>query len=116
MFEKSGKFYADWRDKHGKRLRKSFSSARAALLFEREQKELSHPKKTAMRHPSPKFSSPDTTGVRRTAKSTQQSNSSSPQRGRLLLVNSARPTSLKSITRSKAPAMPTRPKQSGQGR
>lgn len=44
MFEKSGKFYADWRAKDGKRTRKSFTSKRAALQYEAEQKELSHPK------------------------------------------------------------------------
>jgi hypothetical protein len=47
MFEKQGKFYADWRDRSGKRLRKSFHSAKAALQFEAEQKELAHPKQTA---------------------------------------------------------------------
>ena len=47
MYEKSGKFYADWRDKSGKRLRKSFTSKRAALQFEAEQKELAHPKSKA---------------------------------------------------------------------
>jgi periplasmic divalent cation tolerance protein len=39
MFEKNGKFYADWRDKKGVRLRKSFLSKRAALLYEAEQKQ-----------------------------------------------------------------------------
>src|SRR5260370_753181 len=47
MFEKQGKFYADWRDQTGARKRKSFTSARAALQFEREQKELAHPKPKA---------------------------------------------------------------------
>jgi hypothetical protein len=30
MFEKQGKFYADWRDRKGNRKRKSFTSARLA--------------------------------------------------------------------------------------
>jgi hypothetical protein len=47
MFEKDGKFYADWRDKRGARKRKSFTSKRAALRHEEEQKELAHPKKRA---------------------------------------------------------------------
>ena len=47
MFEKQGRFYADWRDKSGQRLRKSFTSKRAALQFEAEQKELAHPKSKA---------------------------------------------------------------------
>lgn len=47
MFEKNKKFYADWRDRSGKRLRKSFTSKRAALMFEAEQRELAHPKQNA---------------------------------------------------------------------
>ncbi len=47
MFEKGHKFYADWRDATGKRLRKSFTSRRAALAYEAEQKELAHPKHPA---------------------------------------------------------------------
>ena len=37
MFEKQGKFFADWRDQHGQRKRKSFHTERAALTFEAEQ-------------------------------------------------------------------------------
>jgi len=40
MYEKAGKYYADWRDRSGKRKRKSFASRRAALTFEEEQKEI----------------------------------------------------------------------------
>jgi hypothetical protein len=47
MFEKNGKFYADWRDRTGKRLRLSFNSKRAALQHEAEQKELARPKQRA---------------------------------------------------------------------
>jgi hypothetical protein len=54
MYEKSGKFYADWRDAGGTRLRKSFASKRAALQFETEQKELAHPKTRAQGTQSPK--------------------------------------------------------------
>ena len=56
MFEKGGKFYADWRDSSGKRLRKSFVSKRAALQFEAEQKDATNPKSKALGQPSPKFS------------------------------------------------------------
>jgi hypothetical protein len=56
MFEKQGKFYADWRDRKGNRKRKSFTTARAALRFEEEQKELAHPKTQARRTPLPNFS------------------------------------------------------------
>src|ERR1035437_561563 len=47
MFEKDDKYYADWRNKAGQRLRKSFTSKRAALQREAEQKELAHPKQRA---------------------------------------------------------------------
>jgi hypothetical protein len=46
MFEKDGKFYADWRDQDGHRTRKSFTSKRAALQHEAEQKDLRRPKPT----------------------------------------------------------------------
>lgn len=59
MFEKAGRFYADWRDDNGKRLRKSFTSKRAALQFEAEQKEATHPKHKALGQHSPKFSAPN---------------------------------------------------------
>jgi len=58
MFEKNGKFYADWRDRSGKRLRKSFTSKRAAFQFEAEQKDIAHPKLRALGSPSRKFSAP----------------------------------------------------------
>jgi hypothetical protein len=47
MFEKNGKFFADWRDKQGNRKRRSFKSLRAALSFEAEMKEGTHPKQKA---------------------------------------------------------------------
>jgi len=43
MFEKQGKFYADWRDRTGIRKRKAFTTGRAALRHEAEQKEAAHP-------------------------------------------------------------------------
>jgi hypothetical protein len=58
MFEKSGKYYADWRDRNGKRLRKSFRTPRAALQYEAEQKELTHPKPRAHGQHSPKSFAP----------------------------------------------------------
>jgi periplasmic divalent cation tolerance protein len=41
MFEKNRKFYADWRNGKGVRLRKAFTSERAALKYETEQKQQS---------------------------------------------------------------------------
>jgi len=58
MFEKAERYYADWRDTNGTRLRKSFTSKRAALQFEAEQKELAHPKIPAREQHWPRFSAP----------------------------------------------------------
>jgi hypothetical protein len=62
MFEKDGKYYADWRDKGGNRKRKSFKSKYAALRYEEEQKELAHPKQKVRVSPSPKYSAPGSKG------------------------------------------------------
>jgi hypothetical protein len=60
MFEKQGKFYADWRDKAGRRKRKSFTSPRAALRHEADQKEAAHPKQSGAVRLWPRSSSPST--------------------------------------------------------
>jgi hypothetical protein len=65
MFEKQGKFYADWRDKSGRRIRKSFSSARAALTHEAAMKEQAHPKPQTQGKPLPHYSAPKTSGGKR---------------------------------------------------
>jgi len=62
VFEKNGKYYADWRDRKGIRKRKSFTNARAALRFEEEQKELAHPKLKARAKLSPRYSVPSRRG------------------------------------------------------
>ena len=67
MFEKCGKFYADWRDRKGVRHRKSFTSKRAALKFEQEQKELAHPKSRGRSQTLPKYSAPVTVRAGKTA-------------------------------------------------
>lgn len=95
MFEKSGKYYADWRDTSGHRLRKSFSSKRAALLFEAEQKERAHPKQKARGTRLPMSSAPATRHQGR-ASTTPPSRVGSSQR--LVLLHpktSARRTSKK---------------------
>jgi hypothetical protein len=96
MFEKQGKFYADWRDRKGARKRKSFTSARAALRFEEEQKELAHPKPKARANQSPKFSAPKSKGKTRAIETKPQSvkhSSRSPEKSSR--TNSARLTLLK---------------------
>src|ERR1019366_5352104 len=99
MFEKAGKYYADWRDASGKRLRKSFTSRRAALQFEEEQKELTHPKQRARSQRSPRYSAPATLSapVPRPAKP-QKPSSRKPVP--CLRANSAPLTSRKSKTLS----------------
>lgn len=91
MFEKNGKYYADWRDRRGKRLRKSFTSKRAALLFEAEQRELAHPKTNArgrLLRPSSSRASRDAI----TASTPKQRGQSSPPLDQSRPANSARPT------------------------
>jgi periplasmic divalent cation tolerance protein len=51
MFEKDGKFYADWRDKLGNRKRKSFISKSDARSYETEQKLINKRKKRARLSP-----------------------------------------------------------------
>lgn len=77
MFEKDGKFYADWRDTSGKRLRKSFINRRAALQHEADMKELAHPKQKAQGRRSPKSSAPSTSGSRNPIPITARQNNSS---------------------------------------
>jgi hypothetical protein len=78
MFEKQGKFYADWRNDTGKRIRKSFNSKRAALQFEAEQKGRSHPKKKARGNQSAISCAPGTKHPAREVTS-RQSHAGSPK-------------------------------------
>jgi hypothetical protein len=102
MFEKQGKFYADWRDKKGNRKRKSFTTARAALQFEAEEKALAHPKRKAGRTALPRFSSLKCTTIDNAQVGKRQS-SSSPSREASNRGNSVPRTSMKSthISRGK---------------
>jgi hypothetical protein len=65
MFEKKGSFFAGWRNRNGQRKRKFFTSGRAALRFEQEQKELAHPKPPARVKLSPRYSAPSLRGALR---------------------------------------------------
>ena len=78
MFEKAGRYFADWRDASGKRIRKSFTSKRAALQFESDQKELAHPKPQALGHVLPKSYAPPRRGTaKRSTATTKPPRSSS---------------------------------------
>ena len=77
MFEKQGKFYADWRDRSGRRLRKAFATKRAALQFEAEQKELAHPKTKARGLRSPRSSAPNISGYPPATRNTKRPSASS---------------------------------------
>jgi hypothetical protein len=46
MYIKNNKFFADWRDDSGRRLRKSFTTAKAATTYEAAQR-VRHPKQKA---------------------------------------------------------------------
>jgi hypothetical protein len=52
MLRKYGKFYADWRDLHGKRHRKSFPSAHAAKAFQSKRNAETQAKKVRASAPS----------------------------------------------------------------
>ena len=108
MYEKSGKFYADWRDKNGQRKRKSFNAARAALVFEAEQKEIAHPKRRATRKQYARSFSPkprDRSGN----PSIRQPSSSSASRAASRRTASVRPTLSKPTPTSRAKVLPMRP-------
>jgi hypothetical protein len=110
MFQKDGKWYADWRDKDGRRLRKSFASKRAAMQHEEDMRAIAHPKKKTLGNRSPQSLAPKSSGGR----------SSGPRPLSLLERNSsqraadsnrldlARLKSSKSSTESKTRVMPIR--------
>ena len=86
MFEKAGKFYADWRDKTGARKRKSFTSKRAALKHEEEQRTAAHPR-PAPGQQSPRFSAHALAGSHPAQPNSKQQKSSS----RLQVVSRRKP-------------------------
>lgn len=104
MFEKSGKYYADWYE-GGVRKRKSFTSQRAALLYEEDMKAEASPKQRARGRKSPASSARNSKG---------QSKGSKQSTGPLVIVsgsgkassqrNSVRPTSRKPKASSKTKA------------
>lgn len=106
MFEKSGKFYADWRDRAGRRVRKAFTSERAALKHEAEQKTLARPHGLATGQRSQPYSSPGPVIRTVAAPNTKQQNSSSRKQDRNAPANSPAPTLSKSTKRSTATVIP----------
>ena len=93
MFEKSGKFFADWRDQRGERKRKSFHTERAALSFEAEQKELPTQKRWREGKRSPASYSPSSAPHRAALISFKPRVSSSEHADRFARSNSAPRTS-----------------------
>src|SRR5579862_5473610 len=97
MYQKGQKYFADWRDSDGRRLRKSFTSKRAALTFEAEQKELAHPKHPAKGKTVPiSFSRPYRAAAATTritapppGSSSKSAAPSSPTTSRLLLYSNS---------------------------
>jgi len=109
MFEKGSKYYADWRDSSGTRKRKAFTSKRAALQFEAEQKELAHPKLKARVKLWPRCSVPGTSRCLADTKSSTSPRPSSPSLAICPRPNSPARTSLKSTSKSSMEALPMRP-------
>lgn len=114
MFEKQGKYYADWRDRRGRRHRKSFGSKRAALKFEEEQREIEHPKIRAAEKPWQKSSSPYFRGKRPAAVTGKLPSESSLKLVRSGQRKSANLTLSPSVKRSKS--LVSRTRQNGQDR
>jgi hypothetical protein len=103
MFEKQGRYFADWRDQRGQRKRKSFHTERAALTFEAEQKELAHPKTPARGRRSPVSYSPNSAPHRAALISFKPRASSSARVATSALTSSAPRTSKTStVVSSKA--------------
>lgn len=106
MFEKAGRYYADWRDTTGKRLRKSFTSKRAALQHEADQKATAHPRGLATGRKSQPYSSPGRTARIAVAATTKPQDSSSRKPVRNLRANSPTRTRSKSTRPSGAKVIP----------
>ncbi len=106
MFEKAGRYYADWRDTTGKRLRKSFTSKRAALQHEADQKAIAHPRGLATGRQSQPYSSPGRTARTAGAVSTKRPSSSSRKPDRKPRATSPTRTRSKSTRRSGATVIP----------
>ncbi len=51
MYEKNGKYFADWTDDSGRRKRKSFTTKRAATAYEQAMKEARNPRTTRVAQP-----------------------------------------------------------------
>lgn len=58
MYQKSNRFYADWRNRKGVRLRKAFATAEEAIEYEERQKAAARPKQQGAGRPSQKSSAP----------------------------------------------------------
>lgn len=78
MFQKGNLFFADWRNRKGQRLRKSFSNSADALDYEQAQKAAAHPKAKRAAPPSPASSPRSSTKPRGTRAASQRR--SSPKR------------------------------------
>jgi hypothetical protein len=89
MFEKSGKFFADWRDEDQRRRRKSFKTPRAAMLYETQMRERSS-KRRAQGQRWPKSCADTSSGqhTKTVTRSTKPQKRSSTSRGNCVPINS----------------------------
>lgn len=111
MFEKDGKFYADWRDRTGARKRKSFTTARAALKHETDEKESAHPKGQARNQQSQSYCAPVISLCPTATPSIRQPKHSSQRREAKPPVNSPQRRSLILTKRSTAAPTLSQPKR-----
>lgn len=114
MFEKAGKFYADWRDKSGQRKRKSFNTAKAARVFEQEQKEATHPKPKGRAQQLPRYSTPAQGAPAAVITISTRRDRSSPSPGHSNQSNSRPRTSTTPTGKSSKAQTATQPARGGQ--
>lgn len=96
MFKKGNRYYADWRDADGKRLRRSFTNATDATKFEEERRAEAHPKTKASEQPSPRSYGHSSRRKARSRATRRASPKSSPKlRARSARRSSPRTTSRK---------------------
>jgi len=79
MRHKSGKWYADWRDEHGTRHMKAFSTAAAAKLFTARMRKKIAAKKHRARRTLRKSSAPSRKPTRRAIRAAKPATGSSPR-------------------------------------
>lgn len=111
MFQKGERYCADWRSRKGKRLRKAFTSAEAALAYEEAQKAAARPKTRRGGRVSGKLSHRSSGRTAHAHTSSKRRSASSPSQATKPRQASARassPTSTRGLQRTKTRPPATR--------